>query len=159
MKLYFVRHGKASQVAPSDAQRPLTEGGIESMKHIATVLKKAGIKPKKIFTSPRVRAHQTADIIGEVLGITPEINDACNFNFSANAAMKLCEDFDDEDELMFVGHNPSMSEVVEHITGAAIEMSTGAVACVTNVYPPSVSRAILKWMLTPNVIDPIFEDD
>lgn len=159
MKLYFVRHGKASQVAPSDAQRPLTSGGVESVKHMAQVLRKSDYHPTKIYCSSRLRALQTANLIAEALGIEAEINDACNFSFSASAALKLCSGMDDEAEIMFVGHNPSMSEVVESITGAAVELSTGAIACVTNIYPPMTRGAILKWLLTPKVIDAMFSDD
>ncbi|MDQ7033875.1 MAG: phosphohistidine phosphatase SixA [Anaerolineae bacterium] len=125
MKLYFVRHGKASQVAPSDAERPLTSGGVESVKHMAQVLHKAGCHPTKIYSSPRLRASQTAHLIADELGIDAEINAACNFSFNAAAALQLCSGFDDEAEIMFVGHNPSMSDVVESITGASVQLSTG----------------------------------
>jgi phosphohistidine phosphatase len=156
MKVYFVRHGKASQTAPSDEQRPLTEDGIESAKNLAVALKKAGCKPTIIYTSPRVRALQTATIIADEFGMTAQVNNACNFEFNAKAAAELCTGYDEEDEIMFVGHNPSMSEVVQHITGAAVELSTGAIACVTEFYPPSTRNAVLKWLLTPRVIDPLF---
>ena len=158
MKLYFVRHGKASQIAVSDEQRPLTPDGIESVKNMAKVLRKADCHLTKIYTSPRLRALQTAQIIAEEFGIEAEINDACNFSFNANAAMKLCEGMVDDAEVMYVGHNPSMSEVVEAMTGAAVELSTGAVACVTNFYPPTTRGSILKWLLTPKIINPLFSD-
>jgi phosphohistidine phosphatase len=156
MKLYFVRHGKASQNAPTDEQRPLTEDGIESVKHIAVALKKSGCQPTIIYTSPRVRALQTATIIADEFGMKAQINDACNFDFDAKAVVELCKEFSENDEVMFVGHNPSMSEVVQHVTGAMVELSTGGIACVTEFNPPSTRNAMLKWLLTPRLIDPLF---
>ena len=158
MKLYFVRHSKASQIAPSDEQRPLTPDGIESVKNMAKVLRKADCNLMKIYSSPRLRALQTAQIIAKAFGMDVEVNDMCNFNFNASAAMKLCDGMDNDAEVMFVGHNPSMSEVVESMTGAAVELSTGAIACVANVYPPATKGAILKWLLTPKIINPMFLD-
>ena len=155
MKVYFVRHGKASQNAPTDEQRPLTEEGIESVKNMAIALKKAGCQPTIIYTSPRVRAFQTAALIAQEFGMKAEVNNACNFEFNAKAAAELCQGYDDDDEVMFVGHNPSMSEVVQHVTGAAVDLSTGGVACVAEFYPPSTRNAILKWLLVPKVIDAI----
>jgi phosphohistidine phosphatase len=159
MKVYFVRHGKASQTAPSDEQRPLTEDGVESAKNLAVMLKKAGCQPTIIYTSPRVRALQTATIIADEFGMTAQVNKACNFEFNVKAATELCTGYDEEDEIMFVGHNPSMSEVVQHITGATVELSTGGIACVTEFYPPSTRNAVLKWLLTPRVIDPLFASE
>jgi phosphohistidine phosphatase len=156
MKFYFVRHGKASQMAATDAERPLTPGGVESVKNMATVLHRAGIKPTKIYTSPRVRAVQTANLLAAALGQEAEVNDACNFHFNAKAALNLASGLMDDDEVMFVGHNPSMSEVVETITGASVELSTGAVACVIRVNSTSSQGAILKWLLTPKIVDAFF---
>jgi phosphohistidine phosphatase len=158
MKLYFVRHGKAAQNTSPDEQRPLTADGIESVKHMASLLKKIACQPIAIYTSPRVRALQTATLIADALGMQAEVNEACNFSFNAQMVMTICDGLDDDDEVMFVGHNPSMSEVVQHITGATVELSTGAIACVTDYYPPSSKNAILKWLLTPKVIDPLFSE-
>ena len=99
---------------------------------------------------------QTATIIADEFGMKPQINNACNFDFKPKDVVQLCKGFSENDEIMFVGHNPSMSEVVQHVTGAMVELSTGAVVCVTDFTPPSTSNAMLKWLLTPRVIDPLF---
>ena len=46
-----------------------------------------------------------------------------------------------------------MSEVVSAITGARVELSTCAVACVTRFNPHYPESAILKWLLTPKVVE------
>lgn len=152
MKLYFIRHGKAGFNAASDEARPLTATGIEQAKNNGAVLKAMGIRPAKIYSSPRLRARQTAEYIGEALGLAPEIHEACNFDFSKEKALHLASLQAEDDEILFVGHNPSMSEVVTAISGAYVELPTCAIACVTRFNPDYPSATILKWLLTPKVV-------
>lgn len=152
MKLYFIRHGKAGYNAASDELRPLTDVGIQQAKDNGALLKAMGVIPAKIYTSPRLRAQQTADYLGQALDREPEINDACNFDFSKDKAIKLASQYNEDDEIFFVGHNPSMSEVVTAITGAQVELPACAIACVTRFHPDYPSQAILKWLLTPKVV-------
>jgi phosphohistidine phosphatase len=159
MKLYFVRHGQAGRTAASDELRQLDEVGIQEATRVGLALAQMGIKPAQIFSSPRLRASETARLIGAALGIEPTINDACNFDFNAQSALELAEPFAHEEELMFVGHNPSMSEVVTALSGARVELTTAAVACVSRVHPPLSSSAILKWLLTPRMIDAMLPED
>lgn len=157
MKLYFVRHGRASQIATTDAARPLLAEGEMQAANMGKVLKAFGLSPTQIFTSPRVRALQTAQIIGKALGKEPIIREACNFNFNVNQVFQLIYGMEEDAEVLFVGHNPSMSAVVNDLTGAEIELSTGAVACVTRIFPPSTNGATLKWLLTPKLVKAIFD--
>lgn len=158
MKLYFVRHGRANRIAASDELRQLDEEGIQQAQNMGRVLAGMGIKPAAIFSSPRLRALETAQLLGTALGIEPEINNACNFDFTAAAALELAAQFHDNQEIMFVGHNPSMSEVVAEITGARVDLSTGAVACAVRVHPPRAGSALLKWLLTPKTVNNILEE-
>jgi phosphohistidine phosphatase len=155
MKLYFIRHGRASQFAPSDNARPLLPEGETQAANMGKVLKLMGVAPAKIFSSPRLRAEQTAQIIGQALGIEPTISDACNFDFNVNQAFQLVSGIEDDAEVFFVGHNPSMSEVVTDLCGAEVELSTGAVACIGRISPPNMQGAILKWLLTPKLVNAI----
>lgn len=157
MKLYFIRHGRASQIATTDSARPLLPEGETQAKNMGKVLKILDVQPTQIFSSPRVRALQTAQFIGQALGKEPIVRETCNFNFNVNQAFQLVHGMDDDAEVLFVGHNPSMSEIVTDLTGAEVELSTGAVAYVTRVFPPSASGAILKWLITPKLVNAILE--
>jgi phosphohistidine phosphatase len=151
MKLYFIRHGKASYDAPSDELRPLLPEGIEQAQDLGRILKSLGVKPRKLYTSPRLRAKETAEHIGKALDINPEITEACNFDFNFSKALKLVEGLAEGAEIVFVGHNPSMSETVTEATGALIDLSTGGAACVARLQNNNNDGAILKWLLTPKV--------
>jgi len=152
MKLYFVRHGKASPVASSDEMRPLTHQGADDVRLVGRFLEQMGIDPVRIYTSPRLRALQTANIIADSLGARAHVDDACNFNFSIRHIPALVADMDKDAQVMFVGHNPSMSDVVKATCGAEVDMATGAVACVAGIYPPGSMQGVLKSMLTPKTV-------
>ncbi|EWG07506.1 MAG: phosphoglycerate mutase [Candidatus Aramenus sulfurataquae] len=74
----FVRHGQSesnvNKILSHDVHSyPLTEEGKEQSKRTARELRK--LKVGKIFTSPVLRAYQTATIIGNELGLIPIIDD------------------------------------------------------------------------------------
>lgn len=158
MKLYFIRHGKAGHNAATDEARPLTDVGIEQAKNNGAILKAMGVTPAKIYCSPRLRAQQTAQHIGQALNIEAEINEACNFSFTLTKAFDLTSNFDADDEILFVGHNPSMSEVVSSITGAQVDLSPCAMACVTRVNLQHPASTVLKWLLTPKVVSTMLKN-
>lgn len=145
MKLYFVRHGDAVHMAGRDSERPLSQTGIEETQSVARLLKKMNVQLDALYTSPRVRAQQTAEILSESLGVPVTTSRACDFSFSADAVDDLIDRLDDDaGAVMFVGHNPSMSEVVGELTGAYVQMKTAAVARVD-------IDGVLDWLITPKI--------
>ncbi|QKR00417.1 histidine phosphatase family protein [Metallosphaera tengchongensis] len=76
--ILFIRHGQSvsniNKILSHDVHNfPLTEEGREQAKKVAQELKK--IKINTIFTSPILRAYQTARIIGDELGLVPVIDE------------------------------------------------------------------------------------
>jgi len=76
-KLIIVRHGESLDDTEDRyggfANYNLNENGIKSAKNLGEYLKNKDIKIDKIFTSPYLRAFQTANILNEYLNINPEI--------------------------------------------------------------------------------------
>jgi phosphohistidine phosphatase len=152
VSLYFMRHGHAEDgFGKPDSQRQLTTEGIKRLEVAAQVINRMGAKPAHIFASPRVRARHTADIIAQPLGIPVEIRDEVNFDFSVEAIREFCIEFPEQD-LMFVGHNPSMSQVLTDLTGAMVLMKKGSFARV-DVYGSSPTHGNLVWLIAPKVFD------
>lgn len=151
MKLYFMRHGEASDDAPSDELRPLTPVGRERLANAGKVLKKL-ITVDAVYASPRLRAKQTADIIAAALNQTVMIRDELNFSFSIDALRSVIAGYGEDSRLLLVGHNPSISEVIQQMTGANVNLKTGAIVCV-DVYPIALKGGSLRWMLTPRIMD------
>lgn len=152
MKLYFVRHGESVDLAPTDHARELTEYGIERTQNAAKVLKRIGINPKCIYSSPRIRAKQTADIIAEELGMEVTLSESVNFGFDVTHIRELVKDFNSGDEVMFVGHNPDMSQLVHKISGASVSMKKGGFARIDVISAKNL-RGELVWLVSPKVFD------
>ncbi len=63
MHLYFLRHGEAAFTPLGDSERVLTKIGIESADTAAKYCLKLGISFSHIYSSPIIRAQQTAEIL------------------------------------------------------------------------------------------------
>jgi broad specificity phosphatase PhoE len=79
MKLYFVRHGESvanilREFSNSGVKHPLTEKGIEQAQLLAHQL--ADIQFERIYSSPVLRALQTARIVADKRGLDVEVTEA-----------------------------------------------------------------------------------
>ena len=150
MRLYLMRHGQASNMADTDHDRPLTQKGRNRSESTARVLANLEIAPDVIFASPCVRAQETALIIADAVNVPVTTSDLVNFSFDKDALEVLIGGMEPDAEVMLVGHNPSMSEVVEELTGASINLKTGAIACV-DVDPDDLETGQLQWLVTSKI--------
>lgn len=79
MKLYFVRHGESTanllmEFSNSGIKHPLTAKGVEQAQVLAQKL--SGIRFEIIFSSPILRAAQTAQITAEQLHVPVTVTEA-----------------------------------------------------------------------------------
>lgn len=79
MKLYFVRHGEstanlAQEFSNSGWKHPLTKVGVEQARTAASGL--SDLRVERIYSSPVMRAVQTAQILAESLGAPLESHEA-----------------------------------------------------------------------------------
>lgn len=79
MKLYFVRHGESEanllrEFSNSGTKHPLTAQGLAQAHHLAQSL--AGLKVAQVYSSPVLRAVQTAQAIAERLDVPIEVTEA-----------------------------------------------------------------------------------
>lgn len=155
MKLYFLRHAEAEDIVSgsTDHDRKLTARGIERTRAAGTVLVALNLKPTHIYASPRVRARHTAEIIARALGVKVEIHDDVNYDFDVQAVAKLIGGLTDEHEVMFVGHEPSLSQVIGQLTGGNVVMKKGSLARVDVVLPTSPLRGQLIWLIAPKIFE------
>ena len=153
MRLYIMRHGHAEHTTGiDDAQRQLTEKGVRRIETAARVLKQLAINPIHIYSSPRIRAQQTAEMVASALDKKIKITEEVNFGFGYSAAKRLATGKPIDAELMFVGHEPTLSTVIEDITGATVVMKPGGFARI-DIYDHSNLRGQLIWFIAPKVFD------
>ena len=149
MLLYFMRHAEAEDVAAgsSDAQRRLTERGIERSREAGVALKAMGITLDLILTSPLRRAVQTAEAVGQVLEVAVAEADALG-SPSRDDLQQMWKEHGQPANLMVVGHEPDFSALVgDFIGGAEVEMKKGAIACL-DCQAFVRGGAVLRWLAT-----------
>ncbi|MBZ0296648.1 MAG: phosphohistidine phosphatase SixA [Anaerolineae bacterium] len=157
MILYFLRHGEAEDTAADDYQRALTPRGVRRTQAAGRVLAQLKLSPTHIYSSPRQRARQTAEIVAEALGREVEIRDEVNYEFSVSAVEQLISGLDSSAEVMFVGHQPTLSQVIGALTGATVAMKRGGLARVDIPVSASPLRGQLVWLIAPKVFDTLDE--
>jgi phosphohistidine phosphatase len=156
VQIYFLRHGLADREAwdGEDFARPLTPRGRKRMVREARALARIGISPDVILTSPLARARQTAEIVGDVLGVGPRLRaeDRLQPGFGVSDLVAIVHDNPGLERMMVVGHNPDFSLVVGSLIGGAeVVFKKGALARV-DVLAPDVSSGELVWLLPPKVL-------
>ena len=153
MRLYILRHGIAEDLSSSDFARELTPRGIKRMRRAARVMRRMRVKPAAIFSSPRLRARQTAEIVAAELGMSVTISDRVDFGFDLDDIKALTGDLRANDEVMFVGHNPDMSLVTQELTGCDLSMKKGGLARVDAPGGNLDRGGELVWLIAPRAFD------
>jgi phosphohistidine phosphatase len=115
MKLYLVRHAEAIDrvVTTPDGSRYLTPAGRLSFRKIARRAREEGAAPDVIFTSPLLRAVQTAEILAERLKHKGEVVVARELSpgFDLQALRSLLAGAGNPAEAAFVGHEPDLGDI------------------------------------------------
>ena len=154
MELYFVRHGIAADQAPDgggDAARALTEDGIERMRVAARGLRRLGVEPQVLLSSPYTRTRQTAELLASELRQAVQLADPLMPGCSLAALERTFAPFAHLQRIMVVGHEPDFSEMIGDLTGGRVEMKKGAV-CRVDFDRLVSGYATLIWMLPPRVL-------
>jgi phosphohistidine phosphatase len=150
MKLYFLRHASATDIAASDAARELTNEGREEARVAGKALAKMGVKPACIFSSPLVRARQTGQIVAkeleaEVVSLDELLNDT-----ATSQLLKALKSVADAKEILLVGHMPSLAGHVAHLIGAGrcegLGFGKGSVALV-ELDDMRAGGGELRWLM------------
>jgi len=115
VKLFLVRHAEAVERSGTtpDASRCLTTKGRLAFRKIARRVRRAGIAPDVIFTSPLLRAVQTAEILAERLEHEGPVVVARELSpgFDLRALRALLSDSGSPAEAAFVGHEPDLGDL------------------------------------------------
>jgi phosphohistidine phosphatase len=160
MILYMVRHGpamsRANPTAPNDPERPLTPKGMEKTRAAMRGLRKMGVEPEAMLTSPYLRAAQTAEIACEILRSSRDKlrrSDALLPNGDPAALFREISRIHAR-ELMCFGHAPQMDLALAHalnLDEPATELKKAGVVCL-EITKFSPLRTKLLWLATPGML-------
>jgi phosphohistidine phosphatase len=117
MTIYFLRHADAEDLAASDFDRKLTAKGLEQATKVGKFSRRNGIVPDAILTSPLLRARQTAEIVGELLDITPVVVDWLACGMQTTELLAKLAAYRDKASIMLVGHEPDISSAISDLIG------------------------------------------
>jgi len=160
MEIYFLRHGDAEialfKTPRADFERNLTEYGIIQLTKEALGLKQFVDGFDIIFTSPLVRAVQTAGIFGKIFKCEEKIItlDALAPPTNLNELMESIAIQGDIERVLCVGHAPSLGEMAtEIITGIEedrmLPLSKGGLLCIEMDRPDLSAESKLLYLLHP----------
>lgn len=128
-QLWLLRHGDAEphDSAPDDERR-LTERGEAQARTAGAALAALGLPVSLAFTSPKVRARDTAALACAALGVTASEHAPLSGGFDRGDAVELLQAAGADERLLLVGHEPDLSQLVHDLTGARIDLKKGGVA-------------------------------
>jgi len=112
----------------------------------------AGGLPTRIFTSPFLRAVQTAEILSEALRYEGEVvaDPRLSPGFDIAKLNTVLEDCPSEREVAFVGHEPDLGDILTRMLSLSqgYAMRKGAIAALDLPIAGDPLRPKLAWLLT-----------
>jgi phosphohistidine phosphatase len=130
-QLWLLRHGEAvPHDSKPDAERELTPRGRRQSEAAGIALAALNVEFAACYTSPKVRARETAELACRSLNIEPVDEHALADGFSRADALPLLHAHDADARVLVVGHEPSFSQLVHDLTGARVDFKKGGVAAV-----------------------------
>ena len=144
-QLWLLRHGEAvPHESKPDFERELTARGERQSVAAGEALARLGLELAACYTSPLVRARQTAVLACEQLSVTPEEREAIGKGFDLDTVRELLAEHADGARVLVVGHNPDFEQVVLDLTGARVDFKKGGVAAVRVSGPRGELLALLR---------------
>jgi phosphohistidine phosphatase len=158
-ELYLVRHAIAAERGdewPDDTKRPLTKRGISRFRECVSGLRELEGAVDEIFTSPLVRAKQTADILAARMDGKPPVKmlDALAPGHTPQNVMTQLAKVAKRRRIALVGHEPELGELSAHLIGAsrAMPFKKGGVCRVDIESLTSKPAGTLIWFVGPKVL-------
>ena len=158
-ELYLVRHAIAAERGSEwkdDTKRPLTERGVSRFKEEVKGLRRLDVALDEIFTSPLVRARQTAELLAAGLDGKPPVKvlDALAPGHTPAAVMTQLARVAKRRRIALVGHEPDLGELAAHLIGAgrALAFKKGGICRIDLGSLTSKQAASLTWFLPPGVL-------
>jgi phosphohistidine phosphatase len=158
LTLDLLRHGLAGPAgAAGDPQRVLSPAGISGIEALAAHLAREAWRPERVFSSPYVRAQQSARIVTRAA--------------ASPVAVEILRDLEPEREssevldaltrlgitaghILVVGHQPLLGLLVGRLTGVERGFSPGMLVRVHCPHGPGPATGQVTLTLEPGDLEP-----
>ena len=160
MNLYLLRHGIAVEPGTpgyaKDADRPLTPEGERKLQLIAKAMQALDLSYDLIFSSPYLRARQTAEVVAEVLRARKQIEFSDSLT-PGGSTHKLVESLNRlkprPENVLLVGHEPYLSGLISLLVAGGEDFSVvlkkGGLCKLAAESLKHGHCSALEWLLTP----------
>jgi phosphohistidine phosphatase len=152
MEIYLMRHGQALP-ATEDAEEPLSRDGVSQIQASAAALKKMGVVPDLIVSSPRRRSRQSAALVAERVNYPHSDiveTTAVQPSAAAEEALTLLRRYPESKAILIAGHLPSLANIAALLLGAPaplrLRFGNGSL-CRIDVPLPAPGQGELAWHL------------
>lgn len=153
MRLYLVQHGEATP-KETDPNRPLTGKGKKDVSRMAKFLKEKGIRVIATWHSEKLRAIQTAQILGKAVAVEIVKQGGLAPNDPVD---KWLEELNTRvKDVMIVGHLPFLQRLASLLlvgdeSSWLITFRPGGVVCLER----EEEKWSLVWMMPPELVEVI----
>lgn len=160
MELIFMRHGKAQdqELGLPDGERRLTVKGNSRVREVAQALTCGFITGEnvQIWSSPLVRAKETADLLAVVLKVKEVIIHPAIATENLDKLLPDLQNQPNNATIIIVGHEPYIGMWVARMSHAVLPFKVASVAAVkvTSLEPP---EGKLRWFVDSGVLADIAE--
>ena len=152
-RLWLIRHGEAVS-EEFDPERLLTPAGRIQVEAVARVLARLDVRPAAVFHSNKLRARQTAELVGGALRPAPPVREAAHLTPNAHPDQWADRLDRGEEDLVLVGHLPHLVRLVCALAGLPdfpelVRLEPAGAICVSR--PAPGQRWSVEWILPPAV--------
>lgn len=133
-RLLIMRHAEAGHGTGADHDRELTKHGRGQANQVGLWMRRRGWGVDAIVASTAVRTMQTGLLVRDALfadHASPEElhTDAKLYNCSPKAWSEVVAGFpNDWDDVLVIGHNPAVQEIVSRTAGLSVPITVGTVS-------------------------------
>ena len=128
--LLLMRHGKSSWKDKKipDYERPLKKRGKAASAEIGKILRENELIPQAIFSSPALRASETAEIVAKESGFPGKVTFIDSFYMAEpDVYIDYLKGLDDSlERVMIVSHNPGLEAFMQLLDGRLEALPTGS---------------------------------
>jgi phosphohistidine phosphatase len=154
MQVLLARHAKSAYPdGVADHDRPLSSRGVADAEAVSEHLGRMVVIPSRVVASTATRTAQTARILAAAAS-PPASVEYLSALYGAGVADVIAVARSVGDDVLIVGHQPTLSMTVEALCGAAVSMVTTAVAAIeVSGFDVTQRRTgILRWLITPRLV-------
>lgn len=152
--LGLLRHahaGDPGKWAGRDDARPLSDKGRRQAERLGRHLAAMDEPPSILITSPKLRARETAGIVGDLVGAPVAVDPRLGGPLDLAIVDRVLADAGDPDRPVLVGHDPDFSELLGALVGTGpLTMRKGGYALVDVGRPLTFGRGTLRVLLPPD---------